>query len=582
MTRALMLRLVLCLATIVLLGGCVALPTDGPVVESNVTDEGDARRASDIDARSPVDGASRADVVTGFLDAMTAWPIQTNVAKEYLTEAAAAQWNPEQETVVYSDSEPAREIGGTVSVELTAADSLDAVGGWRGPMSADELTLDFRVTVEDGQYRIVDPRDALIVPAIWFQQRYRQVSLYYFDPLAQILVPEPVFVPAGDQLATTLVSGLLAGPPPRSRGVVTTFLPTGLSVGLSVPVDESGVAQISLVGDAPKITTKTAELMLAQLAWTLRQDGAISALRLTIGGEDVPLPGGAAQYPVGGGEEFDPSGVGASTQLFGVNDGRLVWGSAGNLVFATGPFGEDGAGVVAVAARTDAEQVAVVDAGGQRVRVGPVRAVDDDPARTVLVGGDYARPTWDASGRLWVLERRRVGAVVWLVEDGIARQVVVPGVTGRSAHRLMVSRDGTRLVAVVRTEPAARGDEVVGARVVINGRGGVRKVRSPFVIRAADDDRITDLAWTSPIRVGLLTPTAPGSLSEVDVIAADGASVGIDELSTIVSGKVIGLTGTPTPGPPMLAVYGDRYADFVLQKQYDADPTPLTQLDYPG
>lgn len=564
----------------VLLGGCVALPTEGPVVERNVTEAEDARQASDIDARPPASGASRTEVVAGFLDAMTAWPIQTSVAKKYLTGAAATQWNPEQETIVYSDTLPVRQIGGAVSVELTAADSLDAVGGWRGPMAADQLTMEFRVTIEDGEYRIADPRDALVVPATWFQQRYRQVSLYYFDPLAQILVPEPVFVPEGDQLATSLVSGLLAGPPPLARGVVRSFLPPGLSVGLSVPVDKDGVADITLVGDAPKVTSEEAELMLAQLAWTLRQDGDITALRVTVGGFDLPLPGGASQYPVNAGQAFDPAGADATTLLFGLSRGRLEWGTAGNLVPATGPFGVDGAGIEVVAARPNAEQVAVVDRGGQRVRVGPVRETADAvPTRTVLSGGTYARPTWDASGRLWVLERRRAGSVVWLVEGQGARQVRVPGVTGEQAHQLIVSRDGTRLVAVVRT---ARGDEVVGARVVINGRGGIARTRAAYLVHGASGGQIVDMAWTSPIRVGLLTPTAPGTLSEVDVVAADGATVGVDELSTIVSGEVIGLAGTPTPGPSMLAVYADRYVDIVQQDEYEADDATLTQLDYAG
>lgn len=571
---------VLGLLAVVLLGGCIALPTDGPIVESNVSDEEGPRQASDIDARPPAEGATRTEVVTGFLDAMTAWPIQTSVAKKYLTDAAASQWNPEQETIVYSETFPVREMGGTVAVQLTAADRLDAVGGWRGPMSADELTLGFRVTVEHGEYRIADPRDALVVPATWFQQRYRQVSLYYFDPLAQILVPEPVFVPEGEQLATTLVSSLLSGPPPLARGVVRSFLPPGLSVGLSVPVDKAGVARITLLGDAPKVTSEEAELMLAQLAWTLRQDSSITALRVSIDGVDLPLPGGSSQYPVNGAQDFDPAGGDATGLLFGLTRGRVLWGSSGNLVLATGAFGQEGAGVVAVAARPDAEQVAVVDAGGLRVRVGPVRRTAEDATpRTVLSGGTYAQPTWDAAGRLWVLERRRSGSVVWLVEDDVAREVRVPGVTGEAAHQLIVSRDGTRLVAVVRT---SRGDEVVGARVVIDGRGGIARVRAPFLVRGARDVRIVDLAWTGPIRVGLLTPTAPRTLSEVDVVAADGATVGVDQLSTIVAGKVIGLAGSPRAGAPMLAVYADRYVDVVRADEYDAGKAPLSQLDYTG
>lgn len=564
-----------------LLGGCVSLPTDGPIVDSDVIDVDSPRQASDIDARPPVAGASRSDVVSGFLDAMTAWPVQINVAKKYLTEQAAAGWNPERETVVYSDAPLSpRETGNTVDVQLGAADALDGAGAWRGALGGGDLSLEFRVTVEDGEFRIADPADALVVPASWFQQRYRQVSLYFFDPIAQILVPEPVFVPQGDQLATSLVAGLLGGPPPQARGLVRTFVPTGLSVGLSVPVDDRGVADINLVGDAPRMTAEESELMLAQLAWTLRQDPDISALHVTVGGEELPIPGGASQFPIDGGDAFDPAGSKATTLLFGLSRGRLVWGSSGNLVPATGPFGDLDSDLDSVAARPDAAVAAAVDQDGHRVRTASVRdATGTALADTILSGGTYARPSWDFAGRLWVLDRRRGGARVLVVEDGRAREVAVEGITGRDARALVVSRDGTRLVAVVAT---SAGDEVVGARVLINGRGRVARTRSPFLVRSAEGTRIDDITWTSPIRVGLLTATAPGSLYEVDVVAADGASVGVDVLSTIVSGRLLGLAGAPSDGTPMFAVYGERYVDMVDQSEYSAEVLPLTQLDYAG
>lgn len=569
----------LLLATVLgVLSGCVSLPVDGPVVETRVTDAEDARRASDIDPLPPASGASRAEVVAGFLDAMTAWPIDTSVARQYLTTEAAAAWKPERETVVYADPASIRESGGIVDVQFTSADTIDEVGGWRGALTGDELTMSLRVAVEHGEFRIVDPRDALVVPATWFQQRYQQVSLFYFDPIAQILVPEPVFVPQGEQFPTSLVSALLAGPPPLSRAIVRSFVPKGLSVGLSVPVDEEGVARVDLVGDAPRLTAEEAELLLAQLSWTLRQDDDITAIRVTIGGQALPLPGGASTYPVEEARAFAPAGADASGLLFGVSRGRLVWGSPGNLVVVPGPFGDQDAGVVAVGARPDAEVVAVVDAGGRRVRVGPVRPAPDDEPRTVLSGGRYARPTWDVAGRLWVLEPRPAGARVWLVERGVAREVAVPGVTGTDARLLVASRDGTRLVAVVRT---AAGDQVTGARVVINGRGRVLQVRSPFLVRPGEGTRIDDIAWSTPIRVALLTATAPGTLYEVDVVAADGAAVGVDLLSTIVSGRLIGIAATPTADAPVFAVYADRYVDLAQQEEIAVDQA-LTQLDFVG
>ena len=84
------------------------------------------------------------------------------------------------------------------------------------------------------------------------------------------------------------------------------------------------------------------------------------------------------------------------------------------------------------------------------------------------------------------------------------------------------------------------------------------------------------------MRLAVLSPTDPGRLYEVDVVAADGASVGVELLSTIASGRVLGITGTPAETGRTYLVYRDRYVDLALQDEVDAEATPLTQLDTVG
>ena len=78
--------------------------------------------------------------------------------------------------------------------------------------------MTFPMVFEEGEWRIDEAPDALIVPETWFEQWFRQVSLYFFDPTATMLVPEPVYVPRGEALATTLTRGLLMGPARVSVG----------------------------------------------------------------------------------------------------------------------------------------------------------------------------------------------------------------------------------------------------------------------------------------------------------------------------------------------------------------------------
>ena len=79
--------------------------------------------------------------------------------------------------------------------------------------------------------------------------------------------------------------------------------------------------------------------MLAQLGWTLRQDPRRALLRVTIGGEEVRLPGGDSEYGVDEGQQYDPAGSTASSLLYGLRDGQLVSGEPDTLAPADGTAG---------------------------------------------------------------------------------------------------------------------------------------------------------------------------------------------------------------------------------------------------
>lgn len=566
------------LTGLVVAAGCSGMPTTGPVVEAEAPSEQNAPSASDIDAEPPREGATPLEIVDGFLEAMTAWPIETSVAKEYLTDGAADEWNPDAATVVYAGYPQPQEVGNEVQVELTAADRLDGSGAWRGEVPPDERSIRYRIVRQDGEFRIANPQDALLVPTSWFQQRFRQVSLYFFDPVAEILVPEPVFVPIGQQLATSLVSALLSGPPAGSEEVVRTFVPPGLSVDLSVPVSAAGVAEIDLVGDVPMPAPEAAELLLAQFAWTLRQDPDIEAFRVRIGGEEIAAPSGSTPYDVQSASQFDPAGVGAPGRLFALQRGMLLRGGFGDLEPAAGTFGKVDHDLRSFAVAPDETTAAGVVAGGTQLLTAPVQDAGEATA-VVTDGTDLARPTWDYAGRLWVLDRGPEGARVLSVRGERVRQVEVPTVTGRNARRLLVSRDGTRLVAVVRTPD---GDRVVTTRVVLGSRGRVRDVINPTVIRTAGTGpRVLDVVWSDVVAVSLLLPARNGGLFEVATVPANGGFLGSTVPSTIVRGSARGLAGAPDAGDRLLAELPGELVD-VRTRESEGLPERTRGADYAG
>ncbi|MDF1606342.1 LpqB family beta-propeller domain-containing protein [Nocardioides sp. YIM 152315] len=540
------------LAAAVMLGGCVGIPTDGPVVEtqSGGGDAGDP--GVYIDPRPPQTGDTRAGIVQGFLAAMQATPIQTNTAREFLTEDAAASWTPDDETITYAGTPRVTESGVGVSVSLSDPVRLDAQGAWQGPLPRGRHTFEVPMAFEDGEWRIDRAPNALIVPESWFARRYRQVSLYYFDPTASILAPEPVYVPTGKQLASTLTQALLLGPGEGLDRVVRSFIPPGLT-NFSVPISDEGVADIALKGDAGDLTPQSIELMMAQLAWTLRQETAIEALRVSIDGEAVPLPGGVSAYRVDGGSEYDPSGWQASPLLYGLRDGRLASGTDGTLEPVSGPMGADALGVRSVGVSLTASRAAGVSDDGSSVVVAPVSGTEEGEVRTVVTGAtDLLKPAWDASDRMWLVDRTAAGAVVSYVDGQRHHELDVPGVSGRQVRGFVVSRDGTRLIAVVRT-PAG---DVLRLSRVARDRSGRVLWATPARRISGDPDRdlpIRAIAWRRPTLLGILSPFASTSLAQLHAASVDG-SPAPDGSSTTREGPVRSLAGSPAADDPLLGV----------------------------
>ena len=532
------------------LTGCVTLPESGPVVESSSEGRLDERPQVYIDPPPPERDAPAADIVAGFLDAMTATPMQLNDAREFLTRDAVATWVPSRRTITYATTSQPRGSE-DVSVRLVAARHLDASGSYRGRVRPEDRTLSFPMTREDGQWRISDAPDALVVPEQWFEGRYRPASLYFFDPSARVLVPEPVFLPQDDQFPTALVRALLRGPVGAQDGISRTFLPSGLRIG-SVPISEDGVAEVAFTGYSGQLNPKASQLMLAQLAWGLRQDPAIDSFRVRLGDTPVTLPGGVSEFSVDEGLTYDPTGLQSSSSLFALRDGLLVSGSADEMVPVDGPMGVEDLGVVDVAVNLTATEAVGVAAGRDRALLTAVRG-EGEPVQEVVSGASrLLRPAWDFADRLWLVDAAPDGARVSIWDRGVLRDVRVPGVTGEQVRRFLVSRDGSRLVAAVRGRDR---DRLVVSRIRHDTAGevvGATRARS-ITWGGERELRVRDLAWTSPTAMAVLHRIA-GQLYEVRTVPVDGSPAGVEDLLTTLPTRVNGLVGSPVAAEQLLAV----------------------------
>ena len=593
----------LALATIALLPalGCSQLPTDGPIVETRGSTNVDEVQPLGFDPVPPQPNASKVDIVNGFLDAMTAWPQRLDVAKQFLSRETQGSWKPEASTITYLDVGPVIEGGDTVGVQLVDAEQYDERGAWTGPLATEDQVLDLKVIEEGDEYRILDPPDAQIVPSDWFADRYRQANVYFFDNTNRILVPEPVFVPRGDQAASTLVSRLLAGPAePR---VESTAFPPGTDLDFSTPVYDDGIADIRLVGNPPPASQEAIEKMVAQLAWTLRQE-QITALRLTISGVEMSLPGGVSEFDVDSAPEFNPTGARANYALYGLRGGLLVSGNRDGLSPVGGPFGVTDRRLRSVAVSIDGATAVGVRKDGHRLVAAPVReaSTDDPPSgeppieqpgletprveSTLLEGGtNLLTPAWDFADRLWVVDRTSTGVEVSYLDRGRTHSIDVPEVSGQNVTSFLVSRDATRFVAVVRTrKPGVPGavDELRVGRIEALEEGGELRIRSTRRIALGDTDslRIKDIAWTSTTTIAVLRTVTEDELYSVQTVAVDGAPT--DTSPTTISGPVTGLAGTPVPESRQYVVTPTSLIDIQTGAETFLEDADYASLGYVG
>jgi hypothetical protein len=221
--------------------------------------------------------------------------------------------------------------------------------------------------------------------------------------------------------------------------------------------------------------------------------------------------------------------------------------------------------------------------------VGDVRASETGtvPATVVVDGAtDLLVPAWDFSGRLWMVDRRADGAVVSTRRDGEVREVDVPGVTGQAVKSFLVSRDGSRLVAVIRKNE--KEDSVVVSRLLQTPEGEFDKA-----LRARQVDveeglglRIRDIAWLTPTSIVVLHPRGP-NLFQVRTASVDGAPGGVDDLSVTVDGRVVELIGSPDPRRSTYAVVEDQFTNQLVDLSGPTGASPdldrdITSLGYVG
>jgi hypothetical protein len=521
--RAVMPALVLVL--LLVLPACSTVPNTSPTVQITQAPSRPAETVG-IEPLPPQPGATPEEIVRGFIDAAASARPGHPVARLHLAPEPAGSWSDETGiTVLSPDYATVATEAGSVTLSANPVGTVDERGVFTvGGTGA--FTREFNLEEVQGEWRINDPPDGLIILQPDFDRLYVGRDAYFLDPTGQRLVPDPRLLIKGDAQPTALLQRVLDGP----SGALAAGVRNPLSgVKLRSAVTVQGQAAVV---DLTALTVDPAPVLAeicAQIVWTLAPL-RIRTVEIHVDGEPVNLEGVPVEQTVDDWRAFDPDAVPLDAVGHYVSGGALRTVTTGAP--APGPAGQGAYELSSAAVSADARTGGLsflagvrADSTGATLYAGPYGG-DLAP---VVTGTTLSAPTVAATrSEAWVV---RDGTAVVRVPAGAAPQAVtVPTLPGLGrADVLRLSPDAVRAALVV----DGPGGRALYTGTVVRAQSGSVELRDLRGI-APSLSQVVDVAWRDS---GTLLVLA-GNEAEDRVVPYE---VGVDGW---------GLTDVPTSGLP--------------------------------
>lgn len=533
---------------VVLLAGCASMPDSGDLrnVESTPRQDTGVR----VFAVPPAEGAGPAEIMQGFLEALTSDDPDYDTARKYLTDDAARAWRPERSTTVLANG-PSIEPDCRAAGKPDPASSVTCVLAGSQVATVDEQQAyqpvdgSYRKKVrlarnpKTGQWRIEALPDGVVMGKSDFQRNYTSVDKYYFasDMTAgtagqPVAVADPVFVRSKVDPMTQMVRSLLTGPSSWLGPVVRSSFPTGTALQKDVSglaPDDQNKLTVPLNLTVSRVAATKCTEMATQVLFTLRN------LAPTL--ESVELQGVGGHRLCDLSEERAESaawhGSARSPEYLYFLDGkhrlvRMPTGSTGtSAVPVPGPLGESDKGLESVAVARDEHSAAGIGDAGKSLYVTSLSS--GGSLGNPLVSSAGATPTdrlttpsWDARGDLWVADRDPRHARLYVVEQGAAKphEVAIPELSGR-IEDARVAADGVRIALVVAKD---------GKQSLLIGRiqrdDGTGQGTSVVELRSAapDLEQVSAMSWAGDSRL-LAVGREQGGVLQMRYVQVDGSTL---------------------------------------------------------
>ncbi len=421
----------------VLLAACGGLPTSGPVNAGQPVPDDDTGGNVIFLPDGPSKDATPQQIVEGFIAAGSGPKDNWGTAKEFLAPSFRGQWNPRAGVTVYRTGDRTLQQIATnsFSVTVTPTATVDASGELSTWDEGGDVSLPFVLAQQaDGQWRITQAPDGIVLDRNRFDVVYNNYALQFFDPTWTYLVPDERWFPrlyAATNIAETLVNG---GPSAwLAQSVKTAFVDGARLAQAAVPVGSDKVASVTLEDGARALEPDVRDRMQTQLEESLKPVG-IDEVDMIVGSQTLPAQSVAVRQTRIYSRPLVQTG-----DAFGFLSGASIERIPG-LSDAIPPLGA-----------TDIEVDADRTTATLRDGTGTVRRVDDSgTVTTVDTRAGLIAPTIDPLGYIWTVPESSPAAVIAHGPD--TGQVAITGAWPGASQIVaqQVSRDGTRLAAVVR------------------------------------------------------------------------------------------------------------------------------------
>lgn len=524
---------------VTVLAGCAGVPS-----YSEPQAIGTVERQAPTNLPKPTPGMDPDVLLREFLKA-TADPANRHLAaRQFLTQSASDAWDDAGGAMLIDDVifvETRRADRVSVEMQADILGALSDVGVFETGAGKLPDPGPIELVKTSGGWRIDKLPNGVFLDWRQFQATYKRHTLYFADPTGKTVVPDPRYlaVPEPDQLATELVSKLIAGPrtemtntvrnllgPVRLRGPVTRADGGDSGVGRGY-----GGARIDLEN---LLTTdrQSRQLLAAQVIWTLG--------RADIKGPYVINADGAALderfvegWTTSDVAATDPGAAdGATAGVHALLGGSLVTldtldGRRSNPV--PGAFGRATDQTAAALSRTGRQAASIVVARPDAPDAPDVAAslwIGDLGGEAVQSadGHSLSRPTWSLDEAVWVvIDGNNVLRAIQEPASGQPTQIPVDSSAVSARYPgpitdLQLARDGTRAALVIE------------GRVILTSveqmKTGQFALTHPRRLGFGLGASVVSLAWRTgdDIVVSRTDPAHPVSYVNIDGVNSDATS----------------------------------------------------------